>query len=152
MKKQQTGRSMVEMLGVLAVIGILSIAGVSGYGIAMRRMESNQILDVALKFSAQGTGKTPLPQNNYVLVSSLSGSGLVAPSSIANMKLKYSRLGKTVCITFSDSAKSKGESGMLGAFKTIAKEYIKETNECKLADGKECCESGEITFVNEMKR
>ena len=30
-KKSQSGRSMVEMLGVLAIIGVLSIGGIAGY-------------------------------------------------------------------------------------------------------------------------
>ena len=29
-KNEQTGRSMVEMLGVLAIIGVLSVGGIEG--------------------------------------------------------------------------------------------------------------------------
>ena len=39
----QQGRSMVEMLGVLAIIGVLSIGGISGYRMAMDRYQANQI-------------------------------------------------------------------------------------------------------------
>ena len=42
---QQSGRSMVEMLGVLAIIGVLSIAGIGGYKIAMDMNKSNLILN-----------------------------------------------------------------------------------------------------------
>lgn len=35
MKKMQLGRSMVEMLGVLAIIGVLSIGSIAGYSKAM---------------------------------------------------------------------------------------------------------------------
>ncbi len=38
-----SGRSMVEMLGTLAVIGVLSIAGIMGYKYAMNRYQVNQI-------------------------------------------------------------------------------------------------------------
>ena len=31
MKNNQSGRSMVEMLGVLAIIGVLSAGGLAGY-------------------------------------------------------------------------------------------------------------------------
>lgn len=41
--KNETGRSMVEMLGVLAVIGVLSIGGISGYKAAMNRIELNKM-------------------------------------------------------------------------------------------------------------
>ncbi len=39
----QQGRSMVEMLGVLAVIGVISIGGIAGYRMAMNRYQANQI-------------------------------------------------------------------------------------------------------------
>ncbi len=45
MKKLQQGRSMIEMLGVLAIIGVLSIGGLAGYTMAMNRHRANQILD-----------------------------------------------------------------------------------------------------------
>ena len=42
-KQAQDGRSVVEMLGVLAIIGVLSIGGISGYRMAMNRYQANQI-------------------------------------------------------------------------------------------------------------
>ncbi len=41
--QSQSGRSMVEMLGVLAVIGVLSIGGIVGYKLAMNHYQANQI-------------------------------------------------------------------------------------------------------------
>lgn len=51
MKQNETGRSMVEMLGVLAIIGVLSIGGIAGYTMAMNRYRANEIIDVASKLS-----------------------------------------------------------------------------------------------------
>lgn len=51
MKKLESGRSMVEMLGVLAIIGVLSIGGIAGYTLSMRRYRANQVLDAANKYS-----------------------------------------------------------------------------------------------------
>ena len=48
---QESGRSMVEMLGVLAIIGVLSIGGIAGYTMAMNRFRANEILDAASKVS-----------------------------------------------------------------------------------------------------
>ena len=45
MKISESGRSMVEMLGVLAVIGVLSIGGIAGYMVAMNRHHSNNVLE-----------------------------------------------------------------------------------------------------------
>ena len=44
-KNEQSGRSMVEMLGVLAIIGVLSIGGISGYSKAMSKYRVNKTLD-----------------------------------------------------------------------------------------------------------
>ena len=50
-KKNESGRSMVEMLGVLAIIGVLSIGGIAGYTMSMRRHRANMILDAANKYA-----------------------------------------------------------------------------------------------------
>ena len=44
-KNEQSGRSMVEMLGVLALIGVLSRGGISGYSRAMSKYRVNKTLD-----------------------------------------------------------------------------------------------------------
>lgn len=51
MTKIESGRSMVEMLGVLAIIGVLSIGGIAGYTMAMNRYRANEIIDTASKLS-----------------------------------------------------------------------------------------------------
>ena len=50
-KKNETGRSMVEMLGVLAITGVLSIGGIAGYTLSMRRHRANQVVDALNKYS-----------------------------------------------------------------------------------------------------
>jgi len=45
--QRQFGRSMIEMLGVLAIIGVLSIGGLLGYRRAVNNHQANQILDDA---------------------------------------------------------------------------------------------------------
>lgn len=49
MKELQNGRSMIEMLGVLAIIGVLSIGGLAGYTMAMNRHKANTMIDEAMK-------------------------------------------------------------------------------------------------------
>lgn len=44
MKKMQTGRSMVEMLGVLAIVGVLSIGSIAGYSKAMYNYKFNTFM------------------------------------------------------------------------------------------------------------
>ncbi|MBQ9089545.1 MAG: hypothetical protein IJY58_00640, partial [Alphaproteobacteria bacterium] len=43
-KTAETGRSMVEILGVLAIIGVLSIGGIYGYSFAMDKYRANDII------------------------------------------------------------------------------------------------------------
>ena len=73
----ESGRSMVEMLGVLAIIGVLSIGGIAGYSMAMNRYRANEALDMATKFAvvlysakqtATATGNT-FTESNYSLYS-----------------------------------------------------------------------------------
>jgi len=40
----QDGRSMIEMLGVLAIVGVLSVAGISGYTKAMNEYRTNKVI------------------------------------------------------------------------------------------------------------
>ena len=42
MKYNQIGRSMIEMLGVLAIIGVLSVGGIAGYSKAMEMWKENR--------------------------------------------------------------------------------------------------------------
>ena len=50
-KKLESGRSMVEMLGVLAIIGVLSVGGIAGYSLSMRRHRANGVADYVSKFA-----------------------------------------------------------------------------------------------------
>ena len=45
MKNNQSGRSMIEMLGVLAIIGVLSVGGIAGYTKAMMKYKINKATD-----------------------------------------------------------------------------------------------------------
>lgn len=62
MKYNENGRSMVEMLGVLAIIGVLSVGGIAGYSKAMNKYKINKTTDqvsmlvanIRTLFSTQG--------------------------------------------------------------------------------------------------
>ena len=48
--RQESGRSMVEMLGTLAIIGVLSIGGIAGYSYGMDKYQASTIInDVMLR-------------------------------------------------------------------------------------------------------
>ena len=54
--KSQSGRSMVEMLGVLAIIGVLSVGGIAGYSLSMRRHRANGVVDLVSKYALVNYG------------------------------------------------------------------------------------------------
>ena len=79
-KNEQSGRSMVEMLGVLAIIGVLSVGGISGYSKAMAKFKLTKAQDqltmlimnirTAYATSPGYTGLTEIVAANYGLVPS----------------------------------------------------------------------------------
>jgi type II secretory pathway pseudopilin PulG len=48
----QGGRSMIEMLGVLAIIGVLSVGGIAGYSKAMTKFKVNKTIDLVSQIAA----------------------------------------------------------------------------------------------------
>ena len=65
----QYGRSMVEMLGVLAIIGVLSVGAIAGYGKAMMKYKLNKqseqiswLLNVMYRYKSE-FGKNPSLQS-----------------------------------------------------------------------------------------
>ena len=61
-KQSEQGRSMTEMLGVLAIVGVLSAGAIGGYSYAMNKHRTNELIYEATK-RAQWVG-TQLEMNN----------------------------------------------------------------------------------------
>lgn len=113
--KQENGRSMVEMLGVLAIIGVLSIGGIAGYTMAMNRYRANEIIDAAFKLSvvvqtAKGgagdatltikdVGFTDTKLHNATFTPQVNGEVAVNGTSDGVTNALKSILGDTTCTT-----------------------------------------------------
>ena len=86
MKRNENGRSMIEMLGVLAIIGVLSVGGIYGYTVAMRKYKANEIAQTLsmLAISARsmnggaGAGQTGLTLENSGLETNPAGVPVTA--------------------------------------------------------------------------
>jgi len=63
--KNETGRSMIEMLGVLAIIGVLSVGGIAGYSKAMMKYRINKTIE-QITLIAGNVRTFFAPQGNYV--------------------------------------------------------------------------------------
>lgn len=59
----QSGRSMIEMLGVLAIIAVLSVGGIAGYSKAMTKFKVNKTIDMIT--SAIVNTKTAFAHEKY---------------------------------------------------------------------------------------
>ena len=64
----QSGRSMIEMLGVLAIIGVLSVGGIAGYSKAMMKYRINKSIE-QITLIAGNVRAFWGPQKNYIGVS-----------------------------------------------------------------------------------
>ena len=73
MRINEQGRSMIEMLGVLAIVGVLSVGGIAGYSKAMNKFKTNKVIDqvnmlatnIRTLYSSQ---RTYNGLNNYVAI------------------------------------------------------------------------------------
>ena len=64
-KSVQSGRSMIEMLGVLAIIGVLSVGGIAGYSKAMMKYRINKTIE-QITLVAGNVRAFWGPQKNYI--------------------------------------------------------------------------------------
>ena len=70
----KSGRSMIEMLGVLAIIGVLSIGAIVGFRYAMDKDKANKIMnDVSLVYAAVETSERTYSDWADIRISSESG-------------------------------------------------------------------------------
>ena len=102
-KELETGRSMVEMLGTLAVIGVLSVGSIAGYRYAMDNYYTNEILagasQRAVLVAAQITaGQTPsLAEFDKIETAGAFFSGVVADDIENAFGIKVSGVKGSVC-------------------------------------------------------
>ena len=61
----ESGRSMVEMLGVLAIIGVLSIGAIAGYRFAAAKYQANEIMDNVIKRAVLAATAIQSPANRW---------------------------------------------------------------------------------------
>ncbi len=71
----QSGRSMIEMLGVLAIIGVLSVGGIAGYSKAMMKYRINKSIE-QISLISQNVRSFFASQRNYGGLDSAYSNGL----------------------------------------------------------------------------
>ncbi|MBQ8671316.1 MAG: hypothetical protein IJ525_02215 [Alphaproteobacteria bacterium] len=84
--KNQNGRSMIEMLGVLAIIGVLSVGGIAGYSKAMMKYRINKTIE-QITLIAGNVRTFFANQGNYKGLSTGIGCSSDSPIIIKKAKL-----------------------------------------------------------------
>ena len=122
---EQSGRSMVEMLGVLAIIGVLSVGGISGYSKAMAKFKLTKAQDqltmllmnirTAYATSPSYAGLNAEAAVNYNLAPSdmISGTSLhnafggtvtlSTTNNDLNFSIEFNGLGKETCASLAST-------------------------------------------------
>ena len=84
-KQDDAGRSMVETLGVLAIMGVLSVGGVAGYNTAMNRHRANEVIAEANKRAAVAAAAILNGTEGDISLAQFNGEGPVAGASFDNV-------------------------------------------------------------------
>ena len=82
-KHNQSGRSMIEMLGVLAIVGVLSAGGIAGYSMAMQNYKTNQLIN-KMQMIATRVRTTYKGNYNGVKRDNMISSGKLSESDFQN--------------------------------------------------------------------
>ena len=139
-KNEQSGRSMVEMLGVLAIIGVLSVGGIAGYSKAMTKFKINKSMDqismlvanIRTLFSGQrnysglsnanaisfGIIPGEMDGGGAVITNAFAGDVTLGTTGVngnndAGFTIKYDGLGQEACVTMATSDWGSGSSSGL---------------------------------------
>ena len=104
-KIEQSGRSMLEMLGVIAIVGILSIGGISGYNKAIIKHSTNKQIEQYTRIITQSLPLLDvkgLPKNSIVNITSfLRNAGIIPEEMTTNdSNLIYDALGNQIILSF----------------------------------------------------
>ena len=124
----ESGRSMVEMLGVLAIIGVLSIGGIAGYTLAMNRYRANEILNAAALVSIAATSAKGGVGDTATLANLGGIETMTLPAIIANDGVNSTGAG-IVTITVN------------GAYPNVAN-LVKTLSGDRIENGTETCTEG----------
>ena len=120
----ENGRSMVEMLGVLAIIGVLSVGGIAGYSKAMNKYKINKTTDQVSMLVAN-IRTIYSTQGNYKGLDEEAAINFgVVPNDMINSdgKTLSNAFGGAVTIAEADGRKSEDGEAFIIAYEGLTKE------------------------------
>lgn len=108
----ESGRSMVEMLGVLAIIGVLSIGGIAGYTMAMNKYRANEIVNAIVQAAIECRTRGTFSETE-IAAQGLSFSGTKCTRSTGTVGFKITSsntIAKLVCKTLKPTDDALGDN------------------------------------------
>ena len=103
----ESGRSMVEMLGVLAIIGVLSIGGIAGYTMAMNKYRANEIVNAIVQAAIECRTRGTFSETE-IAAQGLSFSGTKCTRSTGTVG--SNTIAKLVCKTLKPTDDALGDN------------------------------------------
>jgi len=98
LKHTQSGRSIIEMLGVLAIVGVLSAGGIAGYSMAMQSYKTNALME-KINLIAMQTRKLYKGDYTNAKIQDLIDAGKITDASNpfgGDIEVRYSGWGNTM--------------------------------------------------------
>ena len=145
MSKKQTGRSMIEMLGVLAIVGVLSIGGIALYRRAVNNHHANTILDDVNRFAFVITEHGGYPEGEDIPKSDFKESGIYQLKGHQAYGSQYSitalNVPKGICEPLVDKGIVDYKVGVVTAGGSVDDEIIYDTLNTDL-----CQEVNDVAF------
>ncbi len=123
MRNNETGRSMVEMLGVLAIIGVLSAGGLAGYSKAMFKHKLNTTMEQITMLvtnirTAYGTQKNYAGLTDISVIDNLGA----LPAGIKNGTAYRNPFKGSVAVAAAQARKGVADSGFTVTYDKLPKE------------------------------
>ncbi len=112
---QESGRSMIEMLGVLAIVGVLSVGGIAGYTQAMNKFKVTKATD-QIQTLFQNIRTLTASQRNMDLVNT--------PTLMHKLGALTDEMCQTSTCTSSNMVNPYGGSILMGTYDGSAKKKI----------------------------
>ena len=130
--RTQFGRSMIEMLGVLAIIGVLSIGGIALYRRAVNNHHANTILDDVNRFAFAIIEKGSYPLGEDLPKGDFKESGIYTltghqAAGAGQFSILVSNVPKGVCEPLVDKAHIEYKVGVVTAGGSVDDEIIYDT-------------------------
>lgn len=164
-EKNASGRSMIEMLGVLAIIGVLSVGGIAGYSKAMEKFKINKTIEQIAQITAnvqtlyaQQTTFDGLNNESAIAMGVVPSELGTAGGTLTNLFgnsveiwgdgdsfiINFHGMTKEACITLATTDWGSSSTGLRGILINYLS-YFMDSNYSYLIEG---CTQGEIVTNN----